>query len=154
MDRTLLAMGSGARLGAQMIGPARMSTPTEFDAFLADIRAKTRHDINQAKRELLDGMHEFSSTAISAHCEAMATMSRAVEHSANAAAAAFERSFMEYRVELAKRDEMIATLRVELIHALTQARLDLSAELAQVAAQPVLSRWWTEFKRWLWRRNA
>lgn len=150
MDRTLLAMGSSARLGAQMIGPARMSTPTEFDTFLSAIRAQTRHDINQAKRELLDGMHEFSATAISAHCEAMATMARAVEHSADAAAAAFERSFMEYRAELTKRDKAIAALHEQL----SQLRTEATEAITLAASTPVLPRWWSEFKRWLWRRNA
>lgn len=139
-------MGAGARLGEQMIGPSRVSSPTEFDTFLADIRAKTRHDIDQAKRELLDGMHEFSSTAITAHCDALATMARAVEHSSDAAAAAFERNFAEYRAELASRDEAIADLAAQL----TQLRADLTAS----AALPVLPRWWVEFKRWFWRRNA
>lgn len=146
MDRGGLNVGAGASLGERIIEMPIVAHPSAFDTFLADLRARTRHDINQAKSELLAGMREFSATAITAHCESMATMARAVEHSADSAAAAFERSFAEYHAELAKRDEAIASLQAELAAH--------RAELARIAAQPVLSRWWSEFKAMFRGRRA
>ena len=145
MDRGGLIIGAGAQLGEPIVEAPHTAAPTQFDAFLADIRAKTRHDIQQAKRELLDGLHEFSASAISAHCDSMATMARAVEHSADAAAAAFERSFAEYHAELASRDATIDSLRTALVL--------MQNELVVVRTTPVLPRWWAEFKRALcfWR---
>ena len=148
MDQGGLIVGPGADLGEAHVITGRGALPTSFDGFLADIRAKTRHDIQQAKRELLDGLHEFSASAISAHCDSMATMARAVEHSADAAAAAFERSFAEYRAELASRDATIDSLHTALVL--------LQNELEVTRNAPVLPRWWAEFKRALcfWRSKS